>query len=440
MSLIYQDQFLHRRYAKPGKIECMATHDRLVLDMLKKGSHSGSGKTFHEPLLISNPQGLGATLSAAQQVSEGGHAGSASVVAETTLPYGDYAGEVIISDKDIAAGGDVPDGSYLKPLGLQTDGLIDELGEVMDTLIFTESGHASASYSGAAMAAGVLTLTGNAAETQIMNFNIGAAFQAANADASTPSAATLLGPGGSIGFVIGVDFDALTVTFSPTPGGAAGTPLGWDTAGTNFLWRNADFQGTGGGFTPTFIMDSFADWVPATLLNETFKGVLRGAGSDSRLSGARLTATAAAGLNIEERIKRLVVRLNSTFGGKGDKTVIMEPIQWQKLASILEKRGQRPLDGKTANMGYKYLQLSTGRGSANIIAAPKCRPDVFWAFEMDKWTLRTLSGFPAVIKSDGFQMLRKATSNSYGFRLVVYGHMSTSYPSRMGRGPVDIAA
>ncbi len=439
MALTYVDQYLHRRYAKPGKIECMATHDRVVLDMLKKGKHSGSGKTFHEPVIVSNPQGLGASLSAAQQVSEGGGTGSTAVVAEWSLPYGDYAGEVIITDKDIAAGGDVPDGAYLKPFGLQTDGLIDELGEVFDTYLFAEPGKAMGSYTGSAMAAGVLTLIGDAAETQIMNFNLGAAFQSGNADAGTPASASLLGSG-SVGFVIGVNYDTLAVTFSTTATGTAATPTGWDTATpTNFLFRNGDFQGSGGGNSPVFITDSFSDWIPSSAPSSTsFKGIDRSV--DSRLGGARLTSTQAAGLSTEERIKRLVVKLNSVFGGKGEKLVIMESIQWQKLASILEKRGQRPLDGKTANMGYQYLTLQTGRGMAKIISAPKCRPDTFWALEMDKWTLRTLSGFPAVIKSDGFQMLRKATSNSYGFRLVAYAHMSTPYPSRHGRGPVDVAA
>lgn len=437
MALTYVDQFLHRRYAKPGKIECLAVHDKVVLDMLKKGKHSGSGLNFNEPVIVSNPQGLSATLPGAQVVSEGGHAGSAAVVGEWRLPYGDYAGEVLITDKDIAAGGDVPDGSYLKPFGLQTDGLISELGEVMDSYIFTEPGRALGQYTGASMAAGVLTLTGNSAETEIMNYNIGAAFQAADGDGS--GANTLLGAG-AVGFVIGVNYDTLAVTFSTSPGGVAGNPVGWNTATpTNFLFRNKDFQGTGGGNTPTFIIDSFSDWIPVAAPGATpFKGIDRSA--DSRLGGARLTAAQSAGLTTEERIKRLVTKLNSTFGGTGEKLVIMESIQWQKLASLLEKRGQRPLDGKTANMSYQYIQLQTGRGMAKIISAPKCRPDTFWALEMDKWTLRTLSGFPAVIKSDGFQMLRKATSNSYGFRVVAYAHLSTPYPSRHGRGVIDVAA
>lgn len=437
MALTYVDQFLHRRYAKPGKIECLATHDRVVLDMLKKGKHSGSAKTFHEPVIVSNPQGLASTLVKAQAVSEGGHAGSASVVGEWSLPYGDYAGEVLITDKDIAAGGDVPDGSYLKPFGLQTDGLIDELGEVMDTYIFSEPGRAVGSYTGASMVSGVLTLVGNSAETEVMNFNIGAAYQAADGDGS--GANTLLGAG-AVGFVIAVNYDTLQVTFSATAGGAAGNPTSWNTATpTNFLFRNGDFQGTGGGNAPVFIMDSFSDWIPAAAPGSTaFKGLDRSV--DSRLGGARLTATQASGLSTEERIKRLVTKLNSTFGGSGEKLVVLESVQWQKLASLLEKRGQRPLDGKTANMGYQYLTLQTGRGMAKVISVPKCRPDTFWALELDKWTLRTLSGFPAVIKSDGFQMLRKATSNSYGFRVVVYGHLSTPYPSRHGRGPVDVAA
>jgi hypothetical protein len=441
MALIYQDQFLHRRYAKPGKIENLCTHDKLVLDMLKKGKHSGSGKTFHEPVIVSNPQGSGTTIAAAQDVSEGGHAGSEAVVAEWTLPYGDYFAVVEIKDKDIAAGGDVPDGAYLKTFGLQTDGIIDEAGEYMDSLIFSEKGQAMGSYSGAAIAAGVMTLTGDAAETQIMNFNLGGAWQVADADASTPASASLLGSG-TVGYVVGVDYDNLTVTFSPTKGGSAATPTGWDTSGTNYLFRSSFFQGTGGGNTAVFVMDSFADWVPSSApSSESFKGVTRGTTIDSRLCGARLTSTQAAGLSTEERIKRLVTKLNSVFGGKGEKLVVMESIQWQKLASRLEKaNGTRPLNGQTANMGYQYLQLSTGRGTAKVIAAPKCRPDTAWALEIDKWTLRTLNGFPKVMNADGFQMLRKAGRASYEFRINIYGHLSTPYPSRHGRTPIDVSA
>ncbi len=440
MSLIYRDQFLHRRYAKPGKIECLATHDRVLLDMLKKGRHSGSGTSFHEPVIVSNPQGLGADRASAQLGAESGAAGADSVVAEWNLPYGDYAGSVLIRHKDIAAGGDVPDGSYMKPFGLQTDGIIDELGEVMDSYILSEPGKSLGVYNGNLISTGVLTLTGDAAETQIMNFNLGSIWQTSANDGS--GAHSLLGSG-SLGYVIGVNYDDLTVTFATSAAlavaGTAGTPTGWDAADTTvFLFKNGDFQGTSGN-TPTFIIDSFADWIPSAAPGSTlFMGVHRAV--DSRLGGARLTATQASGLSTEERIKKLVTKLNSTFGGKGEKLVVMESIQWQKLASVLEKRGQRPLDGKTANMGYQYLHLQTGRGSAKVISAPKCRPDVFWAFEIDKWTLRTLSGFPEVMKSDGFQMLRKATSDQYEFRIVAFPHLSTPYPSRHGRGPIDVAA
>jgi hypothetical protein len=434
MALIYTDQYLHRRYARPGKIECLAVHDKPILDMLKKGKHSGSGKTFHEPVRLSNPQGLSASRSSTQLVSAGTHAGAQSVVLEWSLPYGDYTGGVEITDKDIDAGGDVPTGSYLSPIGLETDALIEEFGEVMDTYIFAEPGKACGQYSGSAMSAGVLTLTGDAAESQIMNFNIGAAFQVSANDGS--GAHSLLGSG-SVGYVIGVNYDTLQVTFSSVAGGSASTPTAWDTADTSiFLFRNGDFQGTSGN-SPVFIIDSFADWIPSSAPGSTaFKGVDRSV--DSRLGGARLTSAQANGLSNEERIKRLVTKLNSTFGGSGEKLVIMESTQWQKLASVLEARGQRPLEGKTANMSYQYITLQTGKGVCKVVASPKCRPDTFWALEMDKWTLRTLSGFPKVMKGDGFTMLRKATADRYEFRIAAYAHLSTAYPSRHGRGPIDL--
>jgi hypothetical protein len=91
-------------------------------------------------------------------------------------------------------------------------------------------------------------------------------------------------------------------------------------------------------------------------------------------------------------------------------------------------------------MGYQYITLQTGRGMAKVISAPKCRPDTFWALEIDKFTLRTLSGFPKIVNGDGFQMLRKATTDNYEFRIAAYAHLSTPYPSRHGRGPIDVTA
>lgn len=440
MALVYTDQYLHRRYARPGKIECLAVHDKVVLDMLKKGRHSGSGKNFNEPVRVSNPQGLSATRATTQVLSASTViTGATSVVAEWSLPYGDYTGGVEISDKDIDAGGDVPDGSYLSPIGLETDGIIEEFGEVMDTYLFAEPGKAVGSYSGASLAAGLMTLIGNAAESQIMNFNIGGLFQAADGDGS--GANTLLTVL-DVGVVAGVNYDTLQVQFSKMVLStgvitAATNPTGWSTAGTNFVFKYGDFQGTGGGNSPVFIIDSFADWIPAAAPSATpFKGVDRSV--DSRLGGARLTATQAAGLSNEERIKRLVTKLNSTFGGTGEKLIVMESTQWQKLASVLEARGQRPLEGKTANMSYQYITLQTGKGMCRVIASPKCRPDTFWALEIDKFTLRTLSGFPKVMKGDGFTMLRKANADRYEFRIAAYAHLSTPYPSRHGRGPIDI--
>lgn len=437
MALVYLDQYLHRRYAKPGKIENLASHDRVVLDMLNKGSHSGSGKSFHEPVILSNPQGLASNFTDMLDISDGGHEGSATVVGEWTALYGDYVGAVNITDKDVAAGGDVPDGAYLKPFGLQSDSLIDSFGERMSTYIFSEPGKSIGTYNGNTVSSGVLTLLGTAAEGQILNFNKGQGLQVSSEDGSS-TAHVLLGSGAKA-YVIAVDYDGLTVTLSGTKGGAAGVGLNaaFTTADTSlFLFNAGDFQGTA---SPTFIIDSFADWIPSTAPTGVFKGLDRT--GDSRMGGVRLTAAQATGLSTEERIKKLVTKINGPFGGgKGEKVVVMESVQWQKLASVLETRGQRPLDGKTANCGYQYLQINTGRGVCKVISDPMCRPDVFWAFEMDKWTLRTLDGFPKIVNGDGFQMLRKSDSNTYQFRIAAYAQLTTPYPSRHGRGPVDTAA
>lgn len=436
MSLVYTDQFIHRRYAKPGKIESLTVANKPVLDMLKKGKHSGSGKTFHEPVRVSNPQGLSASRSQAQAGSGGSHTGSQSVVGEWSLPYGTYTGGVEIDDKDIDAGGDVPNAAYLAPFGLETDGIIEEFGERMDTYILGEEGKAIGTFAGTFSTAGHMVLDGDAAESQILNFQVGQILQASTADGTSTQAVI-----SAFARVIGVDYDALTVRIQEVTGstgvatnveGTPDTPTSWDGGTRKFIFIAGDYQGQA---SSVFIMDSFADWIPDTAPSSSnvFKGLDRFV--NSQMSGTRLTSTQVAGLSNEERLKRLVTKVQR-FGG-GEKLLVLESIQWTKLASVLEARGVRPLEGKTANMSFQYLTLQTPGGMCKVIGSPKCRPDTAWCLDMKHWTLRTLSGFPKVMKGDGFTMIRKATADKYEFRIACYGHLSTPYPSRHGRTPID---
>lgn len=420
-SLTTFDAFMKERYTK-DKIENLIFADRPLWAMLPKDGDC-SGEIFVEPIIIGNPQGLGATRAKAQAGAQQAGTGANVDGKKWQLTFGDYAGSVEIGEKVIRASKDDM-GAFLRNQATEIDGLYEGFADVMATYLFSNGGQACGT---GTISSGIITLTDKEA---MVNFHIGQILQASANDGSD-AAHTLLGSG-SEGFVIALSYENGTVTVSATSGGAAGTPASW--TGTMFFFRSGDFGGSGA--TPIF--KGLGGWVPGTAPggSDSWYGVNRS--TNDLLSGVRLTSTDVSGLGNEQRIKKLVTRMTSRYRGPGPSHIFVNPEKWQALADAMESRGTRPLDGKVGVMNYSKLEVAMGGKKVEIIGDRYCPLLKCYALKLDTWKMRSYGPVPDVLKGDGLQMLRKATADAYEHRLVAFPALSTRAPSY--NGVVTLAA
>lgn len=288
----YFDNFLKNNYSgeQPARL---VNEDHPYLDLISKST--GTGLQYIDTLIDKNASGVGANLAAAQAAS-GQAANSNLGGAQWIIPWGEYDGSVVIPDKTMAqSSSDL--GAFFEAKKEEIDSLYRSFGDAFEQYLVRDSGHSLGS---GTVSAGVITLVN---KSDAVNFERGQLLVAsANAGLSTSDA--LFGAP-DIGYVVSVNTNAGTVTVSQTSGGGPGAPASW--TGTFFLFRNADF---GGGASPNFIVDGFGSFVPAVDPTNVFRGVDRSVDPVAR-GGVRLTAAECAGLNTEQRIKKLAARMAS---------------------------------------------------------------------------------------------------------------------------------
>jgi hypothetical protein len=445
----YTDNFLHTVYPDPGTIGDLATRDHVGMMLL---THSKAmGKITSYPFRLNGPQGHGFSRTDSQFVADnqtstaivGG--GGRSTVGEWLVTNGDYTGSVVIRDKDIEEGDASNEASYLRAVVMETDGLIEEFGEVFETYIMGTQDKSLATVSTATSATtgvndanGIIVL---ATPEDAHNFHVGMALVAVDQSAPT----VVLGTVGTtaattgIGWVIAVDTELGTITTSNTQGGAATVIATWETANdTNplKLYRYGDVQGgivtnTTGSSSNGYIVDGFQDWITPTSTPGTKFGVDRN--MDSRLSGVRLSATKSVG-SIENRILQAATELQLTSGNKGPLKAIINSRQWTKLVGELKSRGVTPhestVKGATTSFGYSAIYVDLPQGRCEVVPSPHIPQTLLLLLNLKSWHFCATKGmFPRVMNGDGLKLLRKATSDNYEFRTTCYAHLACQYPS-----------
>ncbi len=417
-SLSTFDAFLKERYTK-AKIENLTNNKRITWALLPKDGDC-SGEAFIEPIIIGDPQGLGATRATAQTGAQSAGTGANVIGRKWTLTFGDYAASVEIGEKVIRASKDDM-GAFLRNKAAEIDGLYNAFANTFCTYLFSNGGQSCGTGTNSS---GVQTLSDPEA---IANFHVGQQLVASANDGSD-SSHTLLGSG-SIGYVISIDHENGKVTVSTTATGNAGTPSGW--TGTMFYFRSGDFGGTGA----TEIFKGFGAWIPgAAPASTSFYGVDRTI--SDLLSGCRLPSADYSPLGNEARLKTLVQRMAGRFGSPVPSHIVLNPEKWQKLADALESRGTRPLDGKIGTMSYSKLVLAMSGDNVEIISDRFCPAAKAYALNMDTWKMRSYGAIPDVLTSDGLQMLRKSNADTFEHRLVAFPVLSTNAPSHNGFVPM----
>lgn len=411
------DGFLKDNYTDDEIIR-QVNEDHVFLDMQNTGER-GTGRRLIVPLLDGNAQGLGATVAKAQAGAEQASGGNIQGD-DWQIQWGDYSAHVDIGRKVMAASASDL-GAFFQDKQEEIDSLYRAFGDSMSSYMLRDSGHALGSGTNSS---GVQTLT-NAQD--IVNYEVGMIIDV-SANDGTSSAHTLIG-GSASGYVVAVNYNTGKFSVSQTSGGSVATPTNW--SGTMFYFRSGDF---GGDASPTRIVLGYGAWNPAADPTSTlFEGVNR-ATNIVRRSGIRLVAADVAGLGVEQRLKKLSVWMTSR--GKRPNTCLLHPEQWDALATSLESRGNRAIDGKVGTFNFNKIVLSTPAGMIDVYAEKFLDVTTAYMFDRKAIGIKTLKGFPAIVNDDGLNMLRRTTSNDFEFRLDCFPAYYHKSPAATGRCPL----
>ena len=447
--MTYLDAFAHDIFPDERALQAFSFVDRPVLARLEQRTHTVSGKTWSYPALLQAAIAQGTTRAGVQEQN-----GQANDVAgfdgeEFTLGYfpPGYKGGFNISEFDMALTGGpsgVPDGAYMENFAVKLKEVNREFGQRQERYFLGAPGkslaRSTANGGTTNLGTGVIQLTDPLA---IGAFRHGMILNLSVNDGS--GAHALLGVGNDQkAYIVGLDMDTGQVIVSSSSGGTAGHAALNTAASTNqvYLFNYTDFQGTS-GYTPNVMPPGVQDWIPATWTTAlgNFNGVVRG--RDSRLAGWRLNTTnfpALAGMQLDSIVDVALERAFALFGVSGTYTVLASPRRWTQYLQIAKSRGYRILDGGTAMMGYKAIEVVHGNMRAEIVSVPSMSSDNLFFLKMDDdgWCVRSLGGaWPRVMNGDGLKMLRALADDSYEYRILSFFHYGCRYINMNGR--IDIS-
>ena len=387
----------------------------------KTGKVQATGSALVAPVLYGSPQSMGANF--ANNITNSRTSAGSNKYTRWTVPFGDY-GAVVTFERKMLKLSASDMGCYIDAKKAEIEQVLRQWAATFSWYLLNTKGRSLCSFT---IASGVCTVTSS--REDIVNIQPGMVLQvsAGSGDAGE----SLLSA--NLGYVFAVNQSVNPPTFtvatsqSLADAGTAGTPSGW--SGTMFAFRQGDFGGSGA----TVVCDGFGDWCPASDPSATpFNGVVRTT-NVTALSGVRLSSTECAGLNNENRIKRLLTRQSSMGGGAGD-WVFVSPEKWQDIADGLESRGLRTAFGKDAQWGYDTLLVTAGGKTVTVFADRFMPASSIYSWQKDAFVLYNAGEFPEVVNDDGLSMLRVADANTYEMRWAAIP-ATLGTPWLMGRCP-----
>ena len=451
----FLDAFAHDLFPDERSFQAFSFVKRPVLAKMEQKVHNSVGATWSYPCLVQASIAQGTTRAGVQEM-----AAQANDIANFDgeqfqlgyFPPG-YKGGFLISEFDMAlteSAGGVPDGAYMENFAIKMQEQPKEFGQRQERYFIGKSGKSLALTTANGVSATITTTNFTTGRIQLADpLQIGAfrhaqILNASTSDASTPSSAALLGSGDDQKIYIrGLDIDNGRLYVSATSGGTVGHAAMAAAAGTSavYLFNYTDFQGSS-GYTPNVMPPSVQDFIPSTafdpsnaIYSTAFNGVTRS--RDSRLAGWRLPVV--AGEALDTVVLRALERAYQLHGVDGTYSVIMSPQRWTQLFQIGTSRGYRLLTGETATIGYKYIELVWGEMRAECLPCPSMASgDLFFLkMEDDGWCVRSLGGWPEIMKGDGLKMLRLSADDLYELRTRAFFHFGVRGINQNGRADIS---
>lgn len=323
-------------------------------------------------------------------------------------------------------------GSFMPGAELNVKSAFQSIGNDLAHDIFSDGSGVRGTYglSGGAgsIVSGVITLD---SLSQVYQFGVGMALVSYSVSGQTPTQST----GSALGYVIGVDTSAGTVTVSATAGGAAGTPSSWSTS-FPYLAQVGDVNFVSNGLASANMLKiaGFAAWVPLTAPggSDLFFGVNRSV-SPTKLAGLRFTGSNES---IQDALIDAVNQLAANGSEAGDPDFIfINPVSYQTLVKQLTSQGVYQMIKAKINedvsISFKALVLPTANGEIAILQDRNCQSQLAWIITLKTWKLRTLGKCPQFLTYPGFyDQLGIPVPGSDAIQLQIgyYGNMTCNAP------------
>lgn len=356
------------------------------------------GEDMKVPLQYGNPQGRGTSVAKAKQNKTPGKYKSFMLERRKDFGIASIQNEVIKASASNS-------GAFVRIAKREVDGALKNLVNTLAGDLF-RSGTGSRGRIGV-ITSGVITLSD---PNEVTQFEVDMTLQANATDGGTPRA--------SLGYVVGVDRDASTVTVSATRNGGAGTPSGW--LPNDYLLVEGDADGDGK-------ISGLAAWIPqiAPVGADNFFGVNRTA-DVTRLAGIRYNG---ASLPIEEALTKAVAR--AAREGGMPRHCLTNFTSWAALEASLSSKVQYvDIEGKgeAAGIGFRAIRINGPAGPIDVIADRNCPGQKAYLLDMNTWCFHSLDKAPHIANDDGLTMLREGDDDACEIRVRYYGNLACDAP------------
>lgn len=266
---------------------------------------------------------------------------------------------------------------------------------------------------------------------QVYQFAVNMALESFSISGQTPTQSS----GANLGFVVGVDTSAGTITVSSSQGGAPGTPTGWSTS-FPYLAQTGDVNYVANGLSSALMLKiaGIPAWVPTVTPggSDNFFGVNRST-SPTKLAGLRFDGTNES---IQDALIDATNQLAAQASEAGDPDMIfINPVSYQVLVKQLTTQGQYQMIkaqiNETVSISFKALVLPTANGEIAIVQDRNVPSQSAWILTMATWKLRTLGKCPQFLTYPGFyDQLGIPVPGSDAIQLQIgyYGNLTCNAP------------
>ena len=384
----------------------------LLALMPKDESPSGfAGKYIPVPLVFGTPQGRSATFANAQGNQTAPQLSSFFVYRVSNYQLATITNELLEATKDNA-------GAFIDEAKLVMDTAIRNISNDLALDLYQDGSGLRGQIS--AISSGVITLVD---ANSVVNFEVGMSLVSYSISGTTYTQST----SAAIGYVIGVNRYAGTVTVSASAGGAAGTPTNWSTSFPNLGVQGDVAFGALTSRTSFQKVSGLAAWFPQTAPSsgESFWGVDRSV--DSRMYGVIAQNTASE--TIEEALidgASLVAR----EGGSPD-MCFMNFASYAALEKSLGSKVQYvDVKHEEADISFAGLRIHAPYGPITIIPDRNCPSKTAYLLSMETLKFRSLGKAPHILTYglEGLEGLRVGTADALEIRIGYYGNLICNAP------------